>query len=158
MCLLKTNSSRRCFRGCWFFSQPVLVICQLFPKIYPKSKQWPSNDLDACRYHVGTQPLVSVGNIQTEKSAIKGAPFALSLPGPTGGASWASESSIGFILQKRGEQLSWYRWRWLSMYNKYYYSPVGCNLCDCTVLHTVPNRITFKKKKPVTLSTPSTLT
>jgi hypothetical protein len=50
---------------------------------YPRSKQLPSNDLDACRYRVGTKPLVSVGFIQTKKSAIKGAPFALSLPGPS---------------------------------------------------------------------------
>jgi hypothetical protein len=46
---------------------------QLFSKLYPRSKQLPSNDLDACRYHVGTKPLVSVGTIQTKKSAIKGA-------------------------------------------------------------------------------------
>jgi hypothetical protein len=37
--------------------------------------QDPSNDLDTCRYHVGTKPLVSVGTLQTGKSAIKGAPF-----------------------------------------------------------------------------------
>jgi hypothetical protein len=34
-------------------------------------------------YHVGTTSLVSVGTIQTGKSAIRGAPFALSLPGPS---------------------------------------------------------------------------
>jgi hypothetical protein len=39
------------------------------------------------------------------------------------------------------------------LYNKYYYSPNGCHLCDCTVLHIIPNRITFKKKKLVTIGT-----
>jgi hypothetical protein len=52
--------------------------------------------------------LVSVGTIQTEKSAIKGAPFALSLPGPREEASATGEgnshpegTSLSYRVKKR---------------------------------------------------------